>query len=73
MSYLLVYIILITFFTDRMVEPSAGKIILDGIDLLSLPLSILRNSIAIVPQVLSLCHYPIMSTGSDIESLIFDP
>jgi ABC-type multidrug transport system fused ATPase/permease subunit len=56
-----------------MVEPSAGKIILDGIDLLSLPLSILRNSIAIVPQVLSLCHYPIMSTGSDIESLIFDP
>ena len=34
----------------RLAEPSSGKIIIDGVDVLGMPLHILRASIAIVPQ-----------------------
>lgn len=38
----------------RLVEPSSGELLIDGVDVLNIPLYELRNNIAIVPQVNSL-------------------
>ncbi len=35
----------------RLVEPSSGELLVDGVNVLNIPLHELRNNIAIVPQV----------------------
>jgi ABC-type multidrug transport system fused ATPase/permease subunit len=35
----------------RLVEPTCGELLVDGVNVLNLPLHELRNNIAIVPQV----------------------
>ncbi len=47
----------------RIVEPPAGSVFIDGIDITSLPLSLLRNSIAIIPQD------PMLFSGSFRENI----
>ena len=36
----------------RIVEPSGGQLLIDGVDVLGLSLHSLRNNVAIVPQVM---------------------
>jgi ABC-type multidrug transport system fused ATPase/permease subunit len=38
------------------VEPCAGQLCIDGVNILELPLHVVRNAIAIVPQVMANCR-----------------
>jgi ABC-type multidrug transport system fused ATPase/permease subunit len=47
----------------RIVEPPAGSVFIDGVDITSLPLTLLRNNIAIIPQD------PILFSGTFRENI----
>ncbi len=47
----------------RLLEPSAGKVLVDGVDLASVPLSMVRAAVTVIPQE------PVLFSGSIRENL----